>query len=116
VTSDLVRRVYEHRENLVPGFTKRYGCKLLVWYEQLEDIATAIVREKQIKAGSRKKKLALIEAMNPQWRDLWKDLVSPWIASPFAALRARNDKLLLARFPVLWFASMPMFFGYSLVR
>jgi putative endonuclease len=58
----------------VPGFAARYGCKLLVWYEPHDDMATAIVREKQIKAGSRRQKLALIETWNPTWRDLYEDL------------------------------------------
>ena len=75
VTSDLSRRVYEHREHRVPGFTARYGCTLLVWYERYERMVDAIAREKQIKGGSRAKKLALIEALNPQWRDLYGDLV-----------------------------------------
>ena len=65
VTSDLSRRVYEHREGLTPGFTTRYGCKRLVYYERYERIVDAIAREKQIKGGSRAKKIALIEAMNP---------------------------------------------------
>lgn len=73
VTSDLPRRVYEHREAMLPGFTSRYRCHLLVFYEWYADIPTAIAREKQIKGGSRKKKLALIEAMNPGWRDLYDD-------------------------------------------
>ncbi|WP_315737231.1 MULTISPECIES: GIY-YIG nuclease family protein [unclassified Bradyrhizobium] len=74
VTSDLPKRAYQHREGLVPGFTKTYGCKLLVWYEVHETMVAAIEREKQIKAGSRKKKLALIEAINPQWNDLYDAL------------------------------------------
>ena len=74
VTSDLGRRVYQHREALVPGFTSRYGCKRLVYFEIHDDMTAAIVREKQIKAGSRQKKLALIESMNPDWRDLYADL------------------------------------------
>jgi putative endonuclease len=74
VTSNLAQRAYQHRESLVPGFTARYGCKLLVWYEVFDEMTPAIVREKQIKAGSRQKKLALIEAMNPDWRDLYDDL------------------------------------------
>jgi putative endonuclease len=74
VTSNLSRRAYEHRERLVRGFTSRYGCTLLVWYERYETMTDAITREKQIKAGSRGKKLALIEAMNPRWRDLYLDL------------------------------------------
>ena len=55
----------------MPGFTKRYGCKLLVWYEQFEDMPNAIAREKQIKGGSRQKKLDLIEATNSDWQDLF---------------------------------------------
>ena len=74
VTSDLPRRAYEHREALLPGFTKRYGCKLLVWYEAHDDMIAAITREKQLKAGSRRKKFALIEAINPTWRDMYDDI------------------------------------------
>jgi putative endonuclease len=74
VTSDLVQRVWQHREGIVDGFTKRYGCKLLVWYELHSTMEYAITREKQIKAGSRKKKLRLIEEPNPQWRDLFADI------------------------------------------
>jgi putative endonuclease len=75
VTSNLSRRAWEHREALVSGFTARYGCKLLVWFEFHVSMQDAIAREKQIKAGSRKKKLTLIEANNPLWRDLYEDLV-----------------------------------------
>jgi putative endonuclease len=71
VTSNLVQRVYQHRNGLVEGFSKRHGCKLLVWFEMAEMMGTAIGREKQIKAGSRLKKLALIEGMNPDWKDLY---------------------------------------------
>jgi putative endonuclease len=74
VTANLPRRAFEHREGLVAGFTAKYGCKLLVWYEVHERMYEAIVREKQIKAGSRAKKLALIEALNPLWRDLYEEL------------------------------------------
>jgi putative endonuclease len=74
VTSDLVQRIWQHKEGTV-GFTARYGCKLLVWYEIHEEMLPAIAREKQIKAGSRRKKLALIEAMNPEWNDLWESIV-----------------------------------------
>jgi predicted GIY-YIG superfamily endonuclease len=74
VTSDLAWRVHEHREGLLPGFSSRYGCKKLVWYEQRDEMLDAIAREKQIKAGSRQKKLALIETLNPDWRDLYEDL------------------------------------------
>ena len=74
VTSDLSRRAYQHREGLVAGFTRRYGCRLLVWYEYYERMDDAIAREKQIKAGSRADKIALIVAINPEWRDLYLDL------------------------------------------
>ena len=77
VTSNLVGRVWQHREGQVKGFTKRYGCKLLVWYETHDTMEQAIFREKQIKAGSRAKKLQLIESMNPEWRDLWDDIAHP---------------------------------------
>ncbi|HXE27256.1 MAG TPA: GIY-YIG nuclease family protein [Stellaceae bacterium] len=69
VTSDLVKRISQHREGSTPGFTARYGCKLLVWYEPFEDMPNAIAREKQIKAGPRKKRLELIEAANSDWQD-----------------------------------------------
>jgi putative endonuclease len=74
VASNPPQRVFQHREGLTPGFTKRYGCNLLVYYETYDDMNTAIAREKQMKAGSRKRKLALIETLNPQWRDLYGDL------------------------------------------
>jgi putative endonuclease len=74
VTSDLPKRSYQHREGLVEGFTKRHGCKHLVWYEHHSTMEYAIMREKQIKAGSRAKKLALIEEMNPDWRDLYEGI------------------------------------------
>jgi putative endonuclease len=77
VTSDLVNRVWQHRTGCVDGFTKRYGCKMLVWYEIGGDMDHAILREKQIKAGSRARKLTLIEDMNPDWRDLWDDIAHP---------------------------------------
>ena len=74
VTNDLIRRVYEHREGLVAGFTKRYGVKLLVYVEYHSDIRIAIEREKRMKRWRRQWKLELIEAENPQWRDLWIEL------------------------------------------
>jgi predicted GIY-YIG superfamily endonuclease len=74
VTSDLSRRVFEHKNGLSGGFTKRYGCTLLVYYEYYDSIIDAIAREKQIKAGSRKKKLFLIESMNRDWDDLYEGL------------------------------------------
>ncbi len=74
VSSELVKRAWQHREGQCDGFTKRYGCKMLVWYELSGSMENAILREKQVKAGSRAKKLTLIEAMNPTWRDLWEDI------------------------------------------
>jgi putative endonuclease len=74
VTSNLSRRAWEHREALVSGFTTHYGRTLLVWFEFHESMQDAIAREKRIKGGSRKKKLTLIEAYNPSWRDLYEDL------------------------------------------
>jgi putative endonuclease len=75
VTSNLIQRAWQHRAGLIAGFTKRYGCKTLVWYELRSTMLDAIALEKQIKGGSRKKKLALIETMNPKWRDLFNDLI-----------------------------------------
>jgi putative endonuclease len=75
VTSDLPKRAWQHREGLLPGFSERYGCKLLVWYERHDVMMSAIEPEKQIKAGSRRKKLALVEALNPQSRDLFEGLI-----------------------------------------
>jgi putative endonuclease len=73
VTNNLERRVYEHKMKLVPGFTSRYGIDTLVYYEFIEDVISAISREKQIKGWLRIKKIELIESMNPNWRDLSKD-------------------------------------------
>jgi putative endonuclease len=75
VTSDLVGRVLAHRSDQIPGFTRKYGCKMLVWFEQHEDMHRAIHREKQIKRWLRKWKLELIEKSNPTWRDLYQDLI-----------------------------------------
>ena len=74
VTSDLPRRAWEHREGQVAGFTSTYGCKRLVWFELHATMEHAIAREKQIKGGSRAKKIALIEATNPDWRDLFFEI------------------------------------------
>ena len=74
VTSDLQRRVYEHKHKLVDGFTKKYKVDKLVYYEVGNDIYAAITREKQIKAGSRQRKIDLINASNKEWRDLYYDL------------------------------------------
>jgi putative endonuclease len=74
VTNDLARRCYEHREGLVPGFTKRYGVKLLVYYETHPDPMSAIQCEKTLKHYLRQWKINLIQSMNPEWRDLYEDL------------------------------------------
>ena len=74
VTSNLIQRAWQHREGMVDGFTKQYGCKRLVWYELHGTMEQAIVREKQLKGGSRTKKIALIEADNPEWRDLFYEV------------------------------------------
>src|SRR5512136_1020686 len=73
VTSDLQKRVWQHREKLVEGFTKRYSVVKLVYYEVCPDMLSAIVREKQVKGGSRQKKVDLINGLNPEWRDLYDD-------------------------------------------
>ena len=74
VTSNLIQRIWQHREGL-GGFSTRYDCKTLVWFEMHETMEAAIMREKQIKGGSRTKKLALIEAENPLWKDLWPNII-----------------------------------------
>ncbi|MEW6143856.1 MAG: GIY-YIG nuclease family protein [Thermodesulfobacteriota bacterium] len=74
VTNDLTRRVYEHKEKLVEGFTKKYNVSKLIYYEVCEDIYGAISREKQIKAGSRMKKIELINRMNKDWKDLYEEI------------------------------------------
>jgi putative endonuclease len=74
VTSDLAGRVYQHREGLGAGFTRRYGCKLLVWYQAFDDLDAARHRELQMKEWKRAWKLRVIEEMNPQWQDLYQSL------------------------------------------
>jgi len=75
VTSNLVQRVWQHRNDLIEGFTKKYRVHTLVYYEQYTTMLDAITREKQIKAGSRAKKIQLIEAQNPAWKDLYDSLL-----------------------------------------
>lgn len=75
VSSNLAGRIYQHKENLVKGFTQRYAVHNLVYFECTDCMETAIEREKQIKAGSRKMKIALIEGDNPQWKDLYTDIL-----------------------------------------
>ena len=70
VTNNLVRRMYEHKNRLVPGFTSKYRINRLVYFEVTSDVRSAIAREKQIKAWRREKKVQLIQSVNPEWRDL----------------------------------------------
>jgi len=74
ITNNLRRRVYEHKEGLISGFTQKYNVKMLVYYEQFNDVHAAICREKAIKKWRRKYKIAAIESMNPNWRDLYFEL------------------------------------------
>jgi len=74
VTNDLKRRVFEHRNGFVEGFTRKYHVHKLVYYESSEDIESAILREKQIKAGSRQKKNDLVAKVNPSWQDMWDQI------------------------------------------
>jgi putative endonuclease len=76
VTSDLIRRVWQHREGVAEGFSKQYGVKNLVWYEVHSEITEAIRREKQIKKWDRRWKVELIQESNPRWRDLYADITS----------------------------------------
>ena len=74
VTNNLLKRVYQHKNKLIDGFSKKYNITILIYYETHEDIRAAIAREKQIKGWLRKKKIALIESMNPEWKDLYSEL------------------------------------------
>ena len=82
VTSNIVQRIWQHREGLVDGFTRRYQVKRLVWYERHEAMLSAISREKAIKRWRRQWKLELVERMNPDWRDLWPDIASESAVTP----------------------------------
>ncbi|MBF0128937.1 MAG: GIY-YIG nuclease family protein [Alphaproteobacteria bacterium] len=75
VTSDLVRRVWEHKNNILDGFTKTYSIHILVYYELHETMPAAILREKQMKRWNRAWKIELIQRSNPQWRDLYQDVI-----------------------------------------
>ena len=75
VTSDLVRRIAEHKQKLVDGFTKKYGVTNLVYFETFENIEDAIIRERQIKEWKRKWKTDLIQSINPYWRDMYEDIL-----------------------------------------
>ena len=88
VTNDLERRVAEHKSGLIPGFTQKYHCKKLVYFESFSDIKQAIDREKQLKGWLRKKKDALIDSMNPNR----KDLAAEWNVDPSVAALPQDDK------------------------
>ena len=75
VTNDLVKRVHEHKEKLVDGFTKKYNITKLVYYKDTMNAGEAIVKEKKIKAGSRARKIELVESMNKEWRDLYDEII-----------------------------------------
>jgi len=74
VTSNLIQRIWQHREHLTKGFSDRYDVTRLVWYELYETMENAIVREKQLKKWNREWKIRLIEQANPDWRDLWQNI------------------------------------------
>jgi len=75
VTNDLLKRIYEHKENLAPGFTQKYQVHLLVYFESFTDPGSAIAREKQLKKWNRAWKIRLIEQINPEWKDLYQTLL-----------------------------------------
>ncbi|OJW53904.1 MAG: hypothetical protein BGO67_07500 [Alphaproteobacteria bacterium 41-28] len=74
VTSHLIQRVFQHKNGITPGFTDRYNCKKLVYYEFFDDMENAILREKKLKGGPRKQKVRLIESINPEWIDLYEPI------------------------------------------
>jgi putative endonuclease len=76
VTNNLARRVHEHKHGLGGIFTKKYNIQKLVYYETGEDVNAVLAREKQIKGGSRKKKIDLIESLNPEWKDLYEEIIN----------------------------------------
>ena len=91
VTSNLIQRVWQHREGVIEGFTRRYAVKTLVWFEQHERMEGAIAREKAIKKWNRRWKLELIEQTNPTWRDLWPDLIGEEPDAPGPPTHSSHD-------------------------
>jgi putative endonuclease len=87
VTSNLIARVWQHREHVVDGFTKKYGMKKLVWYEPHETMENAITREKRLKKWNRVWKIRLIETFNPYWNDLWPNIIGPSQVTGFPPAR-----------------------------
>ena len=92
VTSDLPKRIWEHREGVVEGFTKKYGCKQLVWYQPCESLDTARQRELQMKKWKRDWKLREIEGFNPDWEDLYDRIALPWPLSPLGPCLRRGTR------------------------
>ena len=92
VSSNLIQRIWQHREGVVQGFTQKYGVKTLVWYEQHETMQSAIAREKAIKKWNRAWKLRLLEARNPQWIDLWPEIIGqePPVSNDLSLPRTSN--------------------------
>ena len=88
VTRDLTRRMYEHRNKLVDGFTRKYNVSKLVYYEVTDNVQSAIAREKQIKGWLRSKKIELIESFNPQWKDLSEEWYESTTTTPDPSLRS----------------------------
>lgn len=89
VTNDLLRRVYEHKQKLIEGFTKKYNITRLVHFEETSDVRGAIAREKQLKGWLRQKKIALVETVNPYWKDLAED----WYRDSSLALRMTKNRI-----------------------
>ena len=99
VTSDLIQRVWQHKEGLAEGFTKTYGVKILVWYEQHETMESAIGKEKAMKKWLREWKLDTIEKTNPDWHDLWPEIIGE---APPAVIPAPSVIPAQAGMTVLW--------------
>ena len=91
VTNNLERRIYEHKQKLIPGFSSKYNLTKLVYFEVTQDIESAISREKQIKGWLRIKKKRLIESMNPAWKDLSEDQMNQGDSSPAAVTRVGSE-------------------------
>jgi len=92
VTNDLIRRVQEHRDDIIGGFTKRYDVHLLVYYEQCTDVSAVIWREKRLKKWNRAWKIKLIETSNPEWRDLYPDLIQEMDSPPTRRMTIREAR------------------------
>ena len=93
VTNNLERRIYEHKNHLVKGFTEKYNVSMLVYFEQTSDIQAALQREKQLKKWNRKWKLDLIESVNPKWKDLSKDWIPAFAGMTLSRQASRNRTL-----------------------